>query len=483
METDPLVARDDASSKHHQPRNLGVLSASSLIFNKMIGTGVFSTPSLIYASTGSLGISLILWILGGIFSLTGISVYLEFGLAIPKSGGEYHYLQRVYRKPQFLISCIFLTQMILVGFSSGNCLAFGQYLLFALGSQEPSDWNSRLIALAVLTLVCLLHAFKPAWGTRLGDILGVVKIGVLVLIIAGGIAALRMKDLPGLQNFEHFFANDGFGGSLYDYSVALLNIIYSYKGWENANYVLSEVHNPSRTLSIAGPLAVGATTILYVAVNLAYFAAIPKADIASSGVIVAGLFFRNVFGLTFGQRILPMLILLSNLGNILAVSFAQARVNQELGREGLLPYSDFWASTTNGSPAAGLLLHWIVSAIVLIAPPPGPAYQFIIDLYAYPGAWINVLVGAGLIYLHLHSVVEQWGAQYTDSVHFHSHDIINFVFLASNLFVVIVPFIPPPSSTVLAPGYPYYLVPLVGSLTLLLGVPYWFWLKSRIVHP
>lgn len=62
--------------------------------------------------------------------------------------------------------------------------------------------------------------------------------------------------------------------------------------------------------------------------QVAYFAAIPKSDLAKSEVIVAGLFFRNVFGSSAGARTLPAFVALSNLGNVLAVSFAHARVNQ-----------------------------------------------------------------------------------------------------------------------------------------------------------
>lgn len=67
---------------------------------------------------------------------------------------------------------------------------------------------------------------------------------------------------------------------------------------------------------------------LYVLANVAYFAAIPKTELANSGVIVAGLFFKNVFGDSAGARALPAFVAISNLGNVLAVSFAHARVNQ-----------------------------------------------------------------------------------------------------------------------------------------------------------
>ncbi|KAJ4285937.1 hypothetical protein N0V88_008212 [Collariella sp. IMI 366227] len=232
-------------------RKLGITGAVFLILNKMIGTGIFSTPSSIFAATGSVGVSLMLWVIGGLLTFCGLSVWLEFGLAIPRSGGEKNYLERIYRHPRYLATCV---------------------------------------------------PFRIESGEGYG------------------------------------------GGGAYAYSNALLNIVYSYKGWENANYVLGEIRDPRRTLTIAAPLAVGGVTILYVLANVAYFAAIPKADLATSEVIVAGLFFKNVFGDSAGARSLPAFVALSNLGNVLAVSFAHARLNQELGKEGLLPLSRVWGS-------------------------------------------------------------------------------------------------------------------------------------------
>jgi amino acid transporter len=95
--------------------------------------------------------------------------------------------------------------------------------------------------------------------------------------------------------------------------------------WENANYVLGEVRHPRRTLAVAAPLAIGGTMALYVLANVAYFAAIPAEELRDSGVIVAGLFFKNVFGDSAGARALPAFVALSNMGNVLAVSFAHSR--------------------------------------------------------------------------------------------------------------------------------------------------------------
>ncbi|ROW03719.1 hypothetical protein VMCG_05336 [Cytospora schulzeri] len=454
-----------------ESRKIGIPGAVCLILNKMIGTGIFSTPSGIFALTGSVGISIILWLIGGVITFAGLSVYLEYGLAIPRSGGEKNYLERVYQRPQYLASCVLASQMILLGFSSGNALAFGRYVLLATGSSSLDGWATRGIGVACISFAVLLHSLLPTWGLRLVSMLGIAKVVILLFIVFSGFAALAGRRLvPDPRNFDNAFAiedGDGYGnGGAYGYATALLRVVYSYKGWENANYVAGELKDPQRTLAVAAPLAVGSVTILYVLANVAYFAAIPKSDLAKSEAIVAGLFFRNVFGASAGARSLPVFVALSNLGNVLAVSFAHARLNQELAKEGLLPFSRFWASSRPmNAPAAALFLHWLITVIVLVAPPEGPAYNFIVDLYTYPGAWINLFVAGGLVYLHFRKS-EKWSSPW------HTYLPVVILFLASNVFLAIVPFVPPTGSWD-ANGYPYYVFPVVGLGVLILGGIYW----------
>ncbi|KAJ4306631.1 hypothetical protein N0V88_001436 [Collariella sp. IMI 366227] len=444
------IKRGDSNgmSERSGSGKIGVAGAVFLILNKMIGTGT------------------------GLLTLSGLSVYLEFGLAIPLSGGEKNYLERIFSRPRHLATSVFAVQMVLLGFSAGNSLAFGRYVLLAVGHPMPDGWIPRAIAVACMTFVIILHAAFPKWGLRLTNALGIFKVIVLLLIVGSGFAALAgYRLVPDPGNFDNFWAvekGDGYGGGgAYAYATALLQVVYSYKGWENANYVMGELKNPQRTLKIAAPLAVVGITILYTLANVAYFAAIPKGELAKSEVIVAGLFFRNMFGESAAARSLPALVALSNIGNVLAVSFAHSRVNQELAKEGVLPWSKFWASMKPfNTPAASLFLHWIVTVIVLIAPPPGPAYNFIVNLYTYPGAWINTFVAGGLIYLRLIKS-ENWSSPWQSFLP------IPVIYLLLNIFLVVTPFVPP-NSDWNADGYPYYAFPLVGTGVLLFGGVYWF---------
>lgn len=250
--------------------------------------------------------------------------------------------------------------MLLLGFSSGNSLAFGRYLLYSAGWGSNDGWPARGLGIACVTFSVVLHATLPKWGVRLFNVLGVFKVVVLLFIVCSGFAALAgRRRVPNPHNFDNAFKiedGDGYGGGgAYAYSNAILNVIYSYKGWENANYVVSELKNPRKTLALAAPLAVGGVTILYILANIAYFAAIDRGELARSEVLVSALFFKNMFGDSAAARTLPAFVCLSNLGNVLAVSFAHARLNQELAKEGMLPWSRIWASNKPfNAPAAAV---------------------------------------------------------------------------------------------------------------------------------
>jgi amino acid transporter len=130
-------------------------------------------------------------------------------------------------------------------------------------------------------------------------------------------------------------------------------------------------------------------------------------------------------------------VAISAFGNVLTVTFAQARVNQELAKEGVIPFPKFWASNWPfGSPSAGLLLHFIPSFIVIIAIPFGDAYDFILDLEGYPASVIDFLVVVGLFYL-------RWTAPLVDRP-FRVWWPVAFFFMVGQAFQLVAPFVRPP---------------------------------------
>ena len=165
---------------------------------------------------------------------------------------------------------------------------------------------------------------------------------------------------------------------------------------------------------------------------------------------------------------LPLFIIISAFGNIAATSFAQARVNQELGRDGLLPFSRFFAGKNEwDSPTPGLFLHWLVSVLVIVVPSPGEIYNFLVDIGGYPVSVISVSISLGLLYLQT-SPTENWSSP------FRAKKFYTIVFAASNCLLLVLPWIKPKHEK--GDGrFPYYAYPATALGILGSGVLYWLW--------
>ena len=466
-DTNVAVVPDDQSVETTgNGKEVGVISAIFLIFNRMVGTGIFATPSSIYNNSGSVGAALMIWFAGSIIAASGLMVYLEWGSALPQNGGEKNYLAYFYRKPKFLVSSMFASYVFLLGWAASNSVVFGEYILVAAG-KDVDRWNQRGIGLACITFSFLVHALSVKWGLRLQNLLGLFKFGVIAVIVVAGWVALS-----GRLNIEptHAFTDSFTGHTPTGYGVvmALYNVIWSFIGYSNANYALGESKNPNRILKVAAPVALVSVAILYMFVNIAYFAVVPAETIASSGRILAANFFAIVFG-DQAEKALSVFVALSALGNVLSVIFSQGRIVQELGRDNILPFSKIWKSSKPlNTPLAGLFEHWVVSIIIMLAPPPGDAYNFILNLISYPLSCVNAAIALALIILTIRRKHYNWNPPIKATLP------VTIFFFLSSLYLVVAPFLAPstPEENVYE-DLPYYLHCVVGIALFGAGAIYW----------
>ena len=68
-------------------RSINWSSAYILVVSQVIGSGIFATPGSIVRSAGSIGLTLLVWLVGTIISACGLAVSMEFGCMLPRSGG------------------------------------------------------------------------------------------------------------------------------------------------------------------------------------------------------------------------------------------------------------------------------------------------------------------------------------------------------------------------------------------------------------
>ncbi|KAH9941207.1 amino acid transporter [Epithele typhae] len=477
-----------------EKRQLGLTSTASLIFNRVIGTGIFATPSVILRSSGSVGLSLVMWLLGAAVALCGTAVYMELGTGLPRNGGEKNYLEFIYRRPKLLVTCIYALYAVCTGWQAASVSVFGEYALHAIDpTQPPSPRTARLAGVACITFALLLHGTALNAGLRLQNALGMFKLLVLVGIALSGLAVLlgvpgfRIDNPPDNLKWENMWAGSLQGGAN-AFVTGLFTVIWCFTGYSNANYALAEVRDPVRTIKRAAPLAMLSVTVVYMLVNVAYYAVVDRADIAGSGRIAAALYFGRLWG-TNAERIVSVVIALSTVGNILAVLFTHGRVVQELGREGVLPFSSFFASNRPfGAPMAGLFEQWFITSALVLFVPPGDAYLFMLSLSSYPLALINTFVSGGLLFIHL---PEAWVAKRLQALRasydwhppFRAWTPVVLFFFLSNVFLVAVPLVPPSKGYKAYAHLPYWAHVCVAWLVSLCGVAYWYvwcvWLPRR----
>ncbi|KAF4626688.1 hypothetical protein G7Y89_g11469 [Cudoniella acicularis] len=365
-------------------RNLGWSGSYILIISRVIGSGIFATPGSITSSVGSIGLSLVLWVVGAILSACSLAISLEYGCMLPRSGGDKVYLEFTYQHPRFLASTLVAAQAVILGFTASNCIVFGRYVLFALAVEER-EWLEKGLAVLLLTAITVIHGVSVPAGIKIQNFLGWIKVLLIICMALSGLYVVVFRpdnsfgETPG---FGVFRWQELWKDSVWSWGVvstALFKVFYSYAGLANVNNVLNEVKDPVRTLKSVGPVALITSCILYLLINVAYFVVVPLSEIKGSRELIAGLFFERVFGSGFGRTVLPFAIAISAAGNVMVVTFALARVNQEIARQGFLPYATLLSSSK----------------------PFGDVYAFILDVEGYPGQFLALATAIGILLLRV----------------------------------------------------------------------------------
>ncbi|KAF7590975.1 hypothetical protein BBP40_002169 [Aspergillus hancockii] len=461
LEDDSTRTSGDCNNKRH----LGIFSTTLLLANRMIGAAIFSVPSSILLSVGSVGAALSLWLLGLILTLCGFYIWLELGSLMPRTGGEKVYLETAYPRPYRLLTTIYAVY-VLLAFPGLSSVVVTDNTLLALGV-TASEAGKRIFSIAVLILVSALLSISREWSVRIANSLTLLKLAILSLIILSALAivvGVIPSEVDVNANFRQPFA--GSSTNIYDYTVALFKVLESFLGWNNASLVLGEVKNPRKTLKVAGLLGVGSVGVLYLLVNVSYFVVAKQGDIGQAGMQLVARLLGNIFG-SATTRVTAAMVALSSLGSLVSTAFAFTRVFRELGIEGAIPAAGILAKTTpSGNPAPTTSAFVFGASVVAIALLPfGDAYAFLLDVSQYELAIIYCAVAIGLFIIRQSIPATEYP--------FRVWTWVPCVFLTCQVCLVVSPFISPSGAS--DTNLPYWLTPAVALLVFGFGVLYWRW--------
>ena len=169
------------------------------------------------------------------------------------SGGELNYLTYLVQSPRFFAACMFGWSFVLIGNSAANCISFGVHILQAVG-KDASQGKVQAIALGTAVVVCTIHGLGRKIGIWLNNIFALAKVLMLCMIIILGFIVLHNSIIPREPDayanldtktcFEHVELGPRGARS---FASAYLDIIFTYGGWNQANYV-SLILRPLRSL-------------------------------------------------------------------------------------------------------------------------------------------------------------------------------------------------------------------------------------------
>uniref|UniRef100_A0A3Q0QPT7 Cystine/glutamate transporter n=1 Tax=Amphilophus citrinellus TaxID=61819 RepID=A0A3Q0QPT7_AMPCI len=335
--------KDENGRKVELGKKVTLLRGISMIVGTIIGAGIFISPKGILKHSGSVGMSLLVWIACGLLSLFGALSYAELGTCIQKSGGHYTYIMEAFGPQMAFIRLWADLIAIRPAAMAVISLAFGQHIL------EP------------LFMPCNI----PPLAVKL-----VTAIGISTYLRRKCASKVQLSGMP----------------------LAFYSGMYAYAGWFYLNFVTEEVDNPARTVPLAICISMAIVTSCYVLTNVAYYTVMSAEELLASPAVAV----------TFAERLLgnfsivvPVFVALSCYGSMNGSLFALSRMFYVASREGQLPEVLSMIHVRRHTPLAAVLIMYPMTMLQLFV---GDIYSLLNFMSFLRWLFIGVVV-LGLIYL------------------------------------------------------------------------------------
>jgi APA family basic amino acid/polyamine antiporter len=359
----------EARTENGLERKLGLFPVTNIVIANMVGAGIFTTSGLLMSDLKNPVLMLGLWAVGGVIALCGALSYGELGAAIPKAGGEYAFLSKLFH-PLFG----FLSGWVsfFAGFSApiaASAIGFSEYLTRAFpgllslsqsGSSLEGTIVKKTISILVILIFTLIHARGIEVGARVQNFLTLLKIGLIAGLIVLGFS-LGRGDLGHFVQGAPFRFNFGGWKTM---GLSLMWIMFAYSGWNASAYIGSEIKDPRRNLPRSLILGTGLVLVLYLLLNVFYVYAVPP-DKMKGVISIGGLAVGNLFGPSF-ERVLSVLIAVALFSSLSAFIILGPRVYYAMACDRC--FFPFAAAVhpRYKVPSRSILLQGMIAAILVL---------------------------------------------------------------------------------------------------------------------
>ncbi|CAJ0572788.1 unnamed protein product, partial [Mesorhabditis spiculigera] len=429
-------------------QNLTLFNGVMIIVGCIIGSGIFVSPKGVHEHAGSVGLSIVIWIVCGVFSAIGAYCYAELGTFIRESGGDYAYVYAAFGPMMgFLrmwIECIIVRPCTI------TCVAitFATYILKPIFPHcEPPFPTLQLLAALCILLLAFINCASVKWTKRVQDVFTLAKLFALVLIIFTGFVLLLLGN-QYRDSFENAFEGSRYGlGSL---ALAFYSGLWAYNGWNYLNFVTEELIDPTRNLPRAIAISCTLCTVIYTLTNLAFYAGTSADDLLDSPAVAV--LFANRFFWYFAP-LMPIFVALSCFGTVNGVMLTSSRLFYVAGRREHMPTFLSFINPYLQTPIPAVLFTAILSLLYILL----SDNIYVLISYVQIVNWLAIGVAtAGLLWLR----VKKPPRDYPRPLQVHIAWPI--IFLIGCIFLVIFPIYQTPMDTA------------IGLLIMLTGVPAYY---------
>ena len=432
---------------------IGFPSAVMLVIGGIVGVGIFVNPAVVARGLHSPLLVLAAWTAGGVIALLGAFVYAELAARFPSTGGEYIYLRDTYGP---LTGFLFGWTTLLVVQTGGQAavtIIFAKNLNLLMGG----GLSERAVVVASLAGLAAVNCIGVRAGNGVQTALGALKVAAIAALIVAGLAfaphaagAARAATPPSLPL-------DG----LKAFGAAMIPVVFSYGGWQTANYVSGEIKDPARNLARALLVGVLAVIALYLLVNIACLQAL-GVDALGKTLTPASDVLRLVAG-PLGARLAAAAIALSALAFMSQGMLTGPRVTFAMARDGLFFRRAANIGESSRVPVIAIILQAVWTGVLALS----GSYEQILS-YVIAMNFLFFGLSASCLFV-LRARERATGiAAAADGYRAHWHPWTTGLFILACAVII---------------GFSFWSYPvnsLIGYAILLLGVPpFLYWRRGR----
>ena len=439
---------------------LGLFDATMIVMGGIVGSGIFINPYVVAQQVHTPVLILGAWVIGGVIALGGAFIWAELAATMPRVGGQYAYLREAYHPAIAFLYGWVLLLVIQTGGMAAVAVTFAKYFL-ELTALHVSDGLVATLTLGILTAINCLGVRA---GSTVQSTLMLLKIAAIgALVFCGGAFLIHhgMNTAAGTESYRISDRPVSFG-LLTAMGAALVPVLFSYGGWQTANFVAEEIREPRKNLPRALVIGVLGVIVLYLSVNFVCVYVLGSTGLAQT-MTPASAVMRAALG-SKGAALIAVGITISALGFLSQSILTAPRVYFAMAEDGLFFRWVGWLDPRRRVPVIAIALQGVAAIIIALSGRYDQILSYVVSMdFLFFG------LTATCIFVFRRAGSAQWATPEPRRVtRMPGHPVTTFIFVATCWLVVINTIFTYPRNTV------------VGFGILFAGIPvYFLWSRQK----